>query len=142
MIKNGSIVKIHYAMMSENAVLSSTVGKEPLTFVQGAGEIIPGLEEGVSQMNKGEKKRVSVLPEKGFGHPNPDLIKKVPKDAFNEPQNIKVGAAVQGKNGDKTFQAVVTAVVENEVTLDSNHPYAGKILTFDIEVLEVEDPKV
>lgn len=137
-IQNGSKVSIHYRLSVEGETIETSVGKEPLSYVQGSGQILPGLEKNLEDLNTGDKKQITVSPEEGYGQRSPDAMKKVPRSAFAEPDKLQVGATVSGQAGDQTFSAVIVELSDEEVTLDMNHPLAGKTLEFDIEVVEVE----
>lgn len=137
-IKTGSQVSIDYTLTVDKKVVDSSSGKEPLTYTQGSGQIIPGLEEQLEGLKKGDKKHVTVTPDKGYGMSDPNAIQKVPKKAFQEANNMKVGDVVSGKVNDQEFQAVIAAISDKDVTLDLNHPLAGKTLDFDIEVMDVK----
>ncbi|OGR59925.1 MAG: hypothetical protein A2X36_13760 [Elusimicrobia bacterium GWA2_69_24] len=129
---------MHYTLTVEGSVLDTSVGKTPLTFVQGSGQIIPGLSEALVGLKKGEKKSVTVAPDKGYGLPNPQAVQKVPKKSFKDAETIKAGAVVTGDAGGRPFQARVTAVDAESVTLDLNHPLAGKTLNFEVEVVDLQ----
>jgi FKBP-type peptidyl-prolyl cis-trans isomerase SlyD len=138
MITKGSKVSIHYSLTVEGQVVDSSEGKEPLTFVQGTGQIIPGLDKEIVGLKAGDKKTVVVAPELGYGPRNPDALQKVPPDAFQNSDKIKAGDVVQGNVQGKQFQAVVASIDKDAVTLDLNHPLAGKTLNFEIEIVKVE----
>jgi FKBP-type peptidyl-prolyl cis-trans isomerase SlyD len=137
LIKKDSQVKIHYTLKVDGEVIDSTEGKDPLSYVQGSAEIVPGLEEELEGMKTGDKKAVSISPEKGFGQPNPDAFQKVARKAFNDTENLEEGEWVFGDMGGQKFRAKIVDVGDEEVTLDLNHPLAGKTLEFSIEVVEV-----
>ncbi|MBI4368761.1 MAG: peptidylprolyl isomerase [Elusimicrobia bacterium] len=137
-IQQGSSVKIHYTLTVDGSVVDSSSGREPLSYVQGSGQVIPGLESQIQGLKAGDKKSVSVNPEEGYGQVNPNALRKVPKSSFQDAKNLKVGAMVQGDAGGKPFQAKIAAISKDEITLDFNHPLAGKKLEFQIEVIEVK----
>lgn len=141
MIPAGAKVRIHYTLTVGGRLVDSSTDGEPLAYVHGMGQIVPGLEDEVGAMNPGDRKRVSVAPEKGYGPVDPRAFVKVPKKAFEGVQGLEVGIVVRGRRGDQEFQAVVHELSPEELTLDLNHPLAGKVLDFDIEVLEVEPPR-
>lgn len=138
MIEEGSKVTIHYTLEVDGELIDSSRQGEPLTYVQGSGQIIPGLEEAISEMKQGEETPVVVPPEKAYGVRNSEAFKEVPKDAFNKLENLKVGDRVKGQFGDQPFEAQVSSIDDSNVTLDFNHPLAGKTLHFNIEVLSVQ----
>jgi len=137
-IQNGSKVTMHYKLTVDGQTVDTSEGKDPLQYVHGEGQIIPGLEKELEGLDKGEKKQVTVSPEAGYGHHDPAAIQKVPRSSFADANKMQVGSTVQGQAGDQVFRAVVTEINSDEVTLDMNHPLAGKTLNFDIEVVEVE----
>ncbi len=135
-IQKDSKVRMRYTLKVDGEVLDSSEGKEPLEFVQGAGQIIPGLEEELAGMKAGEKKQVRVGPAKGYGIRSKEAIKALPRKAFGE-KKLRIGDRVQGQSKGKVFRAQVVKIGKTKVTLDFNHPLAGKTLDFSIEILEV-----
>lgn len=136
MIHKGSTVKIHYTLTVDGRVVDSSLGHEPLTYVQGASQIISGLEEQLEGLEPGTKKQVTVAPEKAYGVPDDNAVYRVPRSAFKPGEELKVGDVVSGQVGGRDFQAVVDSIEPEEVTLNLNHPLAGKTLHFDVEVVE------
>lgn len=106
--------------------------REPLRFVVGGGKVIPGFDEAVLGLEVGEKRSLQVGPEKAYGAPRSDLVADVPKSSA--PEGLEIGNVVQLSNG---ATARVTDVTEEKVTIDANHPLAGKALTFEVELLDV-----
>ena len=96
-----------------------------------------GLEEELLGMKVGDKKTVKVAPEKGYGKVLEEAIRRVPKEAIGGAENLKVGDMVGASNEGHTFRAVVKEITDKEVVLDFNHPLAGKELTFDVEIKEI-----
>jgi len=138
MIKAGSKVSIHYKLSVDGALIDSSEDREPLKYTQGSEEIFPGVEEHLEGMQVGDQTKLSVPPEKGFGPRDPEAVHVVPKNVFDSPENIKVGMAVQGQGEKgKAFNAVVAKVSTDNITLDLNHPLAGKTLDFEFRVVEV-----
>lgn len=137
-VQEGSKVSIHYTLTVDGNVVDSSKSGEPLRYVQGEGQIIPGLEKELSGMKKGDKKEVKISPAEGYGERNENAVQKVGKKMFKEASELKVGGVVRGESGGNPFQAVITALEGDEVTLDFNHPLAGKTLHFDVEVMQVE----
>ncbi|MHC4945750.1 MAG: FKBP-type peptidyl-prolyl cis-trans isomerase [Planctomycetota bacterium] len=138
MIKKDSKVTIHYALSIQGVELESSKGGEPLEYVHGGGQIIPGLEESLEGLKAGEKSVVTVSPDKGYGEHNPDAVQQVPKSAFHGAEQLTVGEVVMGSSGGREFQAKVVAMDDDTITVDLNHPLAGKTLEFAIEVVSVE----
>ena len=140
MIAAGSKVSIHYTLTVDGAVVDSSSGKEPLEYVQGEGMLVPGIEAGLTGAAAGEKRRVVVAPAEGYGEAQPELIIKAPRQALEHLPDLAVGAVVSGESPDGPFRAIVRAIADEDVTLDLNHPLAGKTLEFDVEVVSVAAP--
>ena len=137
MIKEGSKAKFDYTLTVEGKVADTSAGRGPLEYTHGAGMIIPGLEKELLGMKVGDKKTVTVKPEEGYGLVLQEAIKRVPKEAISNANELKVGDMVGASNGGHTFRAVVKEIGEKEITLDFNHPLAGKELVFDVEIKEI-----
>ncbi|MFH1725367.1 MAG: peptidylprolyl isomerase [Elusimicrobiota bacterium] len=140
MIQDGSAVKMLYTLTVEGAIVDHS-GDEPLSFTKGQGEIIPGLDEQIAGMKAGDKKQVTVAPEKAYGPRNPEAIRPVPKSVFQDSGELEVGSMVGGESPAGPFRAVASEVREDEIVIDLNHPLAGKTLQFDIEIVEVTPPQ-
>lgn len=137
-IKEGSKVSINYVLKVDGNVVDSSKEGGPLTYTQGQSQIIPGLEKQLAGLKAGDKKNISVTPGEGYGEHNPQAIQKVPKKAFKDADALKVGTVVAGVAGDREFQAMVVEIGKEEITLDLNHPLAGKTLDFEVEVVSVQ----
>ncbi len=137
MINKGAKVKFDYTLTVDGKVQDTSAGRGPLEYTHGEGQIIKGLEEVLEQMNVGDKKTVHVEAEKAYGPVLQEAIKRVPKDAIMNADQLKVGDMVGASNGGHTFRAVVKEISDKEITLDFNHPLAGKDLTFDVEIKEI-----
>ncbi|MBV9079909.1 MAG: peptidylprolyl isomerase [Elusimicrobia bacterium] len=137
---DGAEVKIHYTLSVDGKTVDSSRNSAPLSFVCGTGQIIPGLEEQLKGLHVGDKKSVTVPPEKAYGPVRPEAVQKVPMKNFKGGGELKVGSTVTAQRGGRTIQAKVVAVDKKEVTLDLNHPLAGKTLNFDIEVVSITPP--
>jgi len=141
-IADGTEVSLEYTLtLEDKTVMESNVGREPMTYQQGAHEIVPGLETALEGLAKGEKKRVVVKPDDGYGAVDPKALQEVKKSMIPE-QARKVGAQLEAKGPDgQSMFPVVTAVNDETVTLDFNHPLAGKTLIFDVKVLDIRPGK-
>jgi FKBP-type peptidyl-prolyl cis-trans isomerase SlyD len=137
MIKDGSTVKLNYTLSVEGKLLESSTDGEPLSYVHGKGQIIPGLEEELAGLAPGDRKDVEVFPDKGYGEPIPEAIQEVSRAAFKDAEQLKVDDVVTGQAGDQTIRARVTEVKADSLVIDMNHPLAGKTLHFSVEILEV-----
>lgn len=140
-IKINSVVTIHYELKdSDGEVLDSSTGQEPLVYLHGASNIIVGLEEQLEGKQIGDQVVARVSPEKGYGLPVEALIQQVPMAAFgDEIKNIEVGMRFQADTEQGPVPVVVTAIEEGMVTVDGNHPLAGKELHFDVSITAVRD---
>jgi len=138
MIKKESRVTFHYTLKVDGQVLESSVGKSPASYVHGSGQIISGLEEKMEGMQPGETREITVEPEKAYGEHDPSALQKVPKSAFYDADHLKKGETVMGSAGGRDFQARVADVGPDDITLDLNHPLAGKKLDFSVEVVSVD----
>jgi FKBP-type peptidyl-prolyl cis-trans isomerase SlyD len=118
-------------------VLDSSRGSEPLQFLEGAGNIIPGLESEVSKMATGEKKNVKVDAKNAYGEKREDMVIEVPRTQFPPDVKLKVGDRFRGGAEAHAPIFTVMAVADDKIKLDGNHPLAGKDLTFEVEVTEI-----
>jgi len=139
--RSGDAVKIHYnGFLDDGTLFGSSRGEKPVEFTIGEGKIIPGLESAVINMEEGDTKTVIIPPEDGFGEHNEDLVKAVSKSRIPSHIKTEVGKVlVFGVDDKDNVTATVKEVTENEVIIDANHPFAGKELTFEIELLEISN---
>jgi len=134
------VYEIEYTVKnSKGEVVDSNVGAEPLKFIAGKGEIIPGLEKEVEKMEVGEEKEVVVKADEAYGQRNEDLVQTLPKEQF-EGIELQKGMTLYGQTPDGQVVAVtVVDFDDNSVTIDYNHPLAGENLTFNVKVLSKRD---
>ena len=137
--KNGDTVKVHYTgKLNDGTVFDSSEGREPLEFVVGTGEIIPGFEEAVIGMNEGETKTVTIPADKAYGPHNDELVLVVGREQVPPDLKVKIGDLLQVTLPDgHRVDVTVTALNDEAVTLDANHPLAGQDLTFEIELVSI-----
>lgn len=138
-IKEGDTIKIHYTGKFEDGTVfdTSEKGKEPLEFKVGEGKLIKGFEKAVLGMKKDEEKEFTLKPAEAYGEPNPQLVQKVPRDQIPQDQEPKKGMMMMvGLPNGQQIPATLTEVTEKEVTVDLNHPLAGKTLIFQIKIVE------
>ncbi len=136
--KSGDRVKVHYrGKLDDGTVFDESFGKEPLEFVLGAEQIIPGFDEAVVGMEVGETKTVVVPPEKAYGEHRDDMVVEFPKSGLPEDLNPQVGQQLQMQQNGQTFIVTVTDISDDTITLDANHPLAGRNLTFEITLVEI-----
>ncbi len=138
--KDGDTVKLHYTgKLNDGTVFDSSVDSEPLEFTIGAGQVIPGFNDGVIGMSIGEKKTIKILAKDAYGPRDEELIIELPKSRVPENLNPQVGQRIQiGQQGGERLLVTVVQIGEDNITLDANHPLAGEDLTFDIELVEIE----
>jgi len=120
---------------SKGEVVDSNVGQAPLEFIAGKGQIIPGLEKEVENMQEGEQKTVTVPASEAYGEYREDMVQKLPRDQF-QGIDLEKGMTLYGQTPDGQVVAVtVKDFDDKEVTIDYNHPLAGEDLTFDVKVV-------
>ena len=138
MIENGNVVSVHYVGKSTDGdVFDTSEGREPLQFQVGSGQIIPGFERAILGKIVGDKVTTTIRPEEGYGLVREDLVVSVPADKM--PGTVEVGQTLEASGDDgQVAHVVVTEVTEENVTIDGNHPLAGKELIFDIEVVSIQ----
>ena len=138
-IQAGSMVAFDYTLTDEKGnVIDTSKGKEPMHYVHGKGQIIPGLEKELAGMTVGSEKKVTVKPEDAYGPVNPQAFQEVPKDKI-PPEALKVGAVLTATGPEGQHVPVrVHEIKENTVVMDFNHPLAGKTLQFDIKITEIK----
>lgn len=137
--KNGDTVKVHYTGKFDNGIVfDSSENKEPLEFKIGEGQVISGFEEAVIGMDKGDSKTAIIPADKAYGPHRPDMVIEVDRDKLSSDTVPKKGELWQiSRENDDPIIVMVADVDDKKVTLDANHPLAGKDLTFDIQVEEV-----
>ncbi|MDH4074099.1 MAG: peptidylprolyl isomerase [Gammaproteobacteria bacterium] len=139
-IAHEKVVSIHYTLTnSEGSVLDSSSGNDPLAYLHGFGNIIPGLENALEGKEAGEKLSVTVEPEQGYGARDEQLVQAVPRTAFKGVEELAPGMQFQAQGPQGTRLVVVTQVAADVVTVDANHPLAGQTLHFEVEVSGVRD---
>ena len=137
--KTGDIVKVHYTgKLDDGTVFDTSTGREPLQFTVGEGQLIPDFEKTIVGMNPGESKTIQIPSDKAYGSHAEEMVMVVDRSEFPEDMELKVDQRLQLRQSDgRVFTVTVTAVSESKVTLDGNHPLAGKDLTFDIQLTEI-----
>lgn len=138
-VKDGDTVKVDYTgKLDDGTVFDTTDGREPLEFTVGVQQVIPGFEQAVVGMSPGESTTVNISPEEGYGPRREELILTVDRDQVSKDVEPEVGKLLQVQRSDgQVFPVTITEVTEQTVTLDANHPLAGKKLTFDIQLVEI-----
>ena len=138
-IANNSQVTLHFAIKLDNGdVVDSTFDKAPATFKVGDGNLLPGFEQALFGLKGGDQRSLPIAPEHGFGQPNPQNVQVMPRSQFKG-MDLAEGLLVIFNDAANTeLPGVVKAFDEAQVTIDFNHPLAGKALTFDVEIIEVK----
>ncbi|GAA6158827.1 MULTISPECIES: FKBP-type peptidyl-prolyl cis-trans isomerase [Ruegeria] len=138
-IKQGDTVRIHYTgTLLDGNVFDSSDGRDPLEFVVGSGQIIPGLDSAMPGLTVGEKKRVEIACVDAYGPINPEMRQSIPREGIPDDIPLTPGSQLQMQTPEG--QVLPVTVVEADdatVTLDANHPLAGQDLIFDVEVISV-----
>ncbi|MFT3680905.1 MAG: peptidylprolyl isomerase [Ferruginibacter sp.] len=138
-VKQGDVVRVHYTgKLTSGEQFDSSVGREPLEFTVGAGQMIKGFDAAMPGMSVGEKKTINIAPEDGYGEKDPQAIIEFPK--ANVPADMKLEPGMQltlsDPNGNPV-PVVVAAIKDDVIVLDANHFLAGETLVFDVELVEI-----
>ncbi|HEC91867.1 MAG TPA: peptidylprolyl isomerase [Candidatus Atribacteria bacterium] len=137
--KIGDKVKVHYSgSLKDGTVFDSSLEKEPFEFTLGEDMVIPGFENAIIGMNEGETKTVSIPPEEAYGDYREELVVTVDRSQIPSDIEPRLGMVLQVRSREGTIaNVIIRDITENSITLDGNHPLAGKELTFEIKLLEV-----
>ena len=138
--ESGDTVKVHYTgTLEDGTVFDTSVGREPLEFTLGQGQLIPGFEQAVIGMKIGDSKTVNIPADQAYGPYRDDLIQVIERDQLPEGLDPEVGQQLQMTQADgEVVRVMVSDVSEATITIDANHPLAGKDLTFEIELIEIQ----
>lgn len=140
-IAEQSVVSIHYTLTNDaGETLDTSDGREPLVYLHGAQNIIPGLENELTGKSVGDSFDVTIQPEEAYGTVNPELVQTVPHSAFEGVEKVEPGMQFQARGDDGETQVItVTEVADSGVTVDGNHPLAGQVLNFSVRVEEIRE---
>ena len=138
-VAKGSKVSMAYTgKLDDGTVFDTSENKEPIGFVAGEGHVIKGIDDAVLGMRKGEEKQVRILPREGYGDRDEKLQQKVPRSVFPAEMKLESGMGFSFKTPDgQMIHASITDATGDVVTLDLNHPLAGKNLVFDIKIVDI-----
>jgi FKBP-type peptidyl-prolyl cis-trans isomerase SlyD len=142
MIKKGKVVSLCYMLKNDKGEELDRADKaEPFTYLHGASQIVPGLESAIEKLKPGDKKKVTVSAEEGYGEIDPNLRLSIERSVFPTDMPLKPGVQFEASLGEEGGEAVFTiqSVEGDKVHVDGNHPLAGQTLHFEIEVLAVRD---
>jgi peptidylprolyl isomerase len=137
--KSGDTIAVEYTgKLDDGTVFDSSVGKDPLQFTIGTGEVIPGFEEAVIGMDAGDSKTVTIPAQEAYGEHNPELVMVFEREKIPPELEVEVGQQLQlQQDNGRAVPVVVTDLSTSKVTLDANHPLAGEDLTFDIQLVAI-----
>jgi peptidylprolyl isomerase len=142
--KSGDAVKIHYTgRMADGMEFDTSKGNDPLSFTLGKSEVIPGFEKAVEGLAVGDTRTVEITSDQAYGPHRDEMVIKAKRSEMPEGLELKLGRQLEGRSeaeGEGDAHRVIfsiTGITDDEVTLDANHPLAGKDLTFDIELVEI-----
>lgn len=139
-VKSGDTVRLHYTgTLQDGTTFDSSAGRDPLEFTVGSGQIIPGLDKAIPGMAVGDKKTVTVPADEAYGQPDPNARQSVPRAEIPDDLPLDLGTQLQVQTaGGQVMPVTIVEVTEEAVTLDANHPLAGKDLIFDIELVSFD----
>lgn len=139
-VQDGQVVTLEYTLRVDGEVLDTSEGHEPIQFIQGKGTIIPGLEKALYGMEVGESKEVHIKAEDGYGEEDPEAYVDIPRAQFPPNIPLEVGVALSVEDGSgQPLHATIHEVEAETVTLNFNHPLAGKDLDFSVTIAALRD---
>ncbi len=140
-ISQHKVVSIHYKVVDADSseMIDTSEGGEPMTYLHGARNIIPGLEQALEGKSVGDEIEVTIAPADAYGEHSDDRIQKVPIEAFEQMEKVEPGMMVTAQSEQGQINLMVVEVDEATVTVDANHPLAGKSLKFDVRVEQIRD---
>ena len=140
-IAHHKVVSFHYTVSDSDSeeVIDSSEGGQPMTYLHGAQNIVPGLEKALEGKSVGDELEVTVAPDEAYGERSEDRVQQVPIEAFEGMEKVEPGMAVTAHTEQGQVNLVVTDVQGDQVTVDANHPLAGKSLKFQVTVTEIRD---
>lgn len=134
------VVTIDYTLTDDQgAVIDSSKGGDPLAYIHGMNNIIPGLENALLGKQAGDSLQVKIAPKEGYGERDDAMQQEVPREMFENGQDIQVGMQFHASDGERMHVVTVVGVSDSHITVDGNHPLAGQNLNFDVTVVEVRD---
>jgi len=137
--KLGDTVRVHYTgKLEDGTVFDSSLDRDPVEFTLGAGQVIPGFEQAVVGMSPGESKTVEVPADQAYGPYREELVQEIDRELVPADLKLEVGQQLALRlSPGRSIRVTVTKITESKVTLDANHPLAGKDLTFDLQLVEI-----
>lgn len=139
-VENKKVVSFHYTLTGEDGEqMETSRDKQPMSYLHGAQNIIPGLENAMAGKDVGDEFQVTLAPAEAYGERNPANVQRVPSKHFKNTKRLEPGQLVSLQTRQGPMQAVVIKVGRFNVDVDVNHPLAGKTLTFDVEITDIRD---
>jgi len=139
-IAHGRVVRMHYTLRdAAGTTIETSRGRDPLAYLHGSGQLIPGLESALDGATAGTRREIVVPPADAYGEPDAAATMRVPLEDFPPGLELEPGIEVQAETPDGPLTFLVASVDDKEAVLDGNHPLAGKTLTFDVEILDVRE---
>lgn len=139
-IEENRVTSIHYTLTDDDGeVIDSSRERGPLSYLHGAGNIVPGLEKALAGYGAGDQVKVDVEPDEGYGERQEDMVQTLPQSAFQGVEEVKAGMQFQGSGPQGPILVTVLSVEEDGIKVDGNHPLAGRTLHFDVEVTDVRE---
>ncbi len=139
-IAQNTVASFHYTLTDDaGTVIDSSEGREPLTYLHGSGQIVPGLEKQMAGHAAGDEFSADVVPEEGYGPRHEQLVQEVPREAFQGVADIQPGMQFQGRGPEGVINVTVTRIEDDKVHIDGNHPLAGQTLHFAVKVTDVRE---
>lgn len=141
-ITKNAVTSIDYTLTGDDGqVIDSSSGRPPLEYIHGNGHLIPGLESALEGKSVGDALQVKIAPADAYGEHNPKLIQPVPRKNFGGMEKIEIGMQFQARTPDGVHVVRVVGVDDEHVTVDANHPLAGKTLNFDVKIVSVREAR-
>ena len=139
-IEKNKVVTMDFAIVdSDGTVIDTSIGKEPFAFIFGIGAVIPGLEQALNGLNTGDSLTVTIQPAQAYGTHNKNLIEKIDRSDLGDIGELTVGAQYQVPLEDGIQFITILKIEGDIITVDGNHPLAGKTLTYDVKIIDVRD---
>lgn len=139
-VAQNAVVSIHYTLTNDaGETIDSSEGREPLAYLHGNGQLVPGLERELEGKAAGDKVQATVAPADGYGEKIDAMVQEIPLEAFQGVDSVQPGMQFQAETQNGPLTVTVTKVEGDTATVDGNHPLAGENLNFDVEVVEVRE---
>lgn len=138
-VKQGDRIRVHYiGRLEDGSEFDSSTGREPLEITVGENDVIAGFEHAVIGMTVGERKTITVPPDQGYGPRRDQMVQEIDRSTIPAELELKLGVQLEASGEETMLSLTVVKIGEKTVTLDANHPLAGKDLTFEIELVSID----